>query len=290
MPDNQKSAVLPIAGIVAIIGGLYWAAKNAKAKETPADLEPSFDVEPVPPDVEIEPEPISTPEPTAPEPEPDYLKLPPIETLESSTPTMGKFYQVKAGDRFGGTGSRSIVFQALRDRARAAAERHGDPNPEAFANSVANSGIRRTRYLDLILCGGWNDLLYGTYGYGSRAHVGPHGRSIRLHKVHVDNRRQIAAGQAPIRNIQMLSPALRSEGKTAGAIEPDMAEAFEYLWLPPIDDDALYAGLEIRTEGLVWPDGTSVMWPPPSVVALDMDVYQDPGLAIYGCGTGEMAV
>ena len=226
-------------------------------------------------------------EPREPAP-PGAPARPDLSNIESSEPAAGYYYQVRRGDTFGGTRRQSIAYQALYAAALKAAEQMGDADPEAFAKRIAGSGSNRVKYIDLILCAGPNDLLYGTYGYGEKARPGPHGRSITLRPLHPDNRSLIASGEQPLRNITMLSPDERKAGKRARAVDREFSEGFEYLWLPPLEPTALYERGQITTEGLTWPDGTSMMWPPPEVQALGFGVFDDPGLSMYGCGDGAL--
>lgn len=282
MKRKHKGAI-QILAVATIAGGtLWWLWGRRRAPKT--ELPGVGDLPPPKEDqggiVSDEPA-VSPPEDEAPAAEPVS-----IVELEAQDPTMGRFYQVVRGDRLGGTGRAGIAYRALRQKALEVAQARGDEDPEGYAQRVAGSVTNRTRYLDLILCSGFNDILYGTYGYTDKAHAGPHGRSIVLRPIHPDNRTLIANGEAPIRNVTMLSPDERRAGKRANAVDREFAEGFEYLWLPDIDGDALYDDGEITTEGLRWADGSSVMWAPPQVAQLGTGLFEDPGLQLYGCGDG----
>lgn len=193
--------------------------------------------------------------------------------IVSDAPRGGALYRVRRGDRFLGDGG--IVATVLREQAELA----GHPNPSA----VASNGRNRIRYLDLLQCSGYNDLLYGTWQYGRNARPGPHGRAITLRPIHANNLVRLRAGEPAIRNITMGSPDDAGNGR-ARAIDRAYAEGYETLWLPPLEPAALLAG-RITSEGLVWPDGSSRSWPPPQVLG-DVAAVVDPGLGEYGCELG----
>lgn len=208
-------------------------------------------------------------------------------------PTPGRFHQVVSGDIFFGKGSRhNLAWAALYEAAYQAAIEVGevsDDEARAFAKLTAGKGSNRVKYTDLILCSPFNDMLYGTYGYGKQAHVGPHGRSIRMMPYHADNRALILQRQPPVRNIQMRSPNDAKKGN-ARAVSSELRETWEYLWLPPLNLQALWETGQITTEGLAWEDGSSMMWAPPEISNLGVDYIDDPGLREYGCLGGEMEV
>lgn len=197
-----------------------------------------------------------------------------VSGLDSPAPRVGHYYQVAHGDTLLGTAPRSIVYQALL----------------AFGGeAIAKVPAKRLAYLDLILCSGWNDYLYGTFGYGSGAHPGPHGRSIRMLRYHSDNRARLLAGAAPWRNIGIGAPGDGGKG-TGRPLESGRAEAFEYLWLPEISTQAIQANGSITTEGVRWADGSSKINPPPEVVDIGIETSRDPGLSTYGCREGQIAL
>lgn len=200
-------------------------------------------------------------------------------------------YQVRRRDIFlGKDPDHSIVWQVLFDAAYlAATDVGGLPVDEAeqFAKVFADSSRNRGVYFDAIVCEGWNDLNYGTWGYGSKARPGPHGRSIRLLPIHVDNRDRLRQGLPTIRNIQLRTPADAKTGN-GKAIDRTLSEGYEYLYLPDINLDLLWQDGRITSEGLEWPDGSSRVWPHPSVMRLG--IVEDPGLAAYGCGEAVLEV
>lgn len=278
---------------------VFWlAARPARAKTTAPKVTPEPDEpEPVEPhgtepaDVELPPE-IELPAPSVAEPEPatatDQLQPVDVAALEASTPTPGRMYQVRRGDILLGDSSRSIVGRALRAAAAEVAARQGI-DAKAFADEIAGSASRRRAYADLILCSGSNDMVYGTYGYGDQAYVGPHGRSIRMLKYHADNRSRAREGRPLLRNIAMLTPGKRQAGDRAKPLDRTRAVAFEWLWLPPLDLDRLYREKIVTSEGLRWNDGTPQLWAPPQIQALEVEAFDDPDLGYrFGCGEGEM--
>lgn len=203
--------------------------------------------------------------------------LPDVDALERIRPTVGAFYQVRKGDTFFGRGPQAIAYNALVDFARGIGM--GEEEAASFARA------HRVQYVDLILCSGWNDLLYGTWGYGSKAHAGPHGRSIRLIPKHADNRDRLSRGEPPLRVIQMRTPSDKRRGN-AGAVDRAYVDGYEYLWLPGLNPEEAASRRVLTAEGAAWPDGSSVMNPPPEVYGLDFQVLEDPDLGTYGCVTG----
>lgn len=195
---------------------------------------------------------------------------------EDGRPLPGHFYQVRRGDAF--LGRDGIAGQAIYNAALAAGA------SDAQARWLRDRGALRLQYLDAILCSGWNDALYGTWGFGRKAHAGPHGRSIRLLPMHADNRARIIRGEPPLRNIQLQTPADTGKG-TAKPLRTDAGRAFEYLWLPPLDPDALEQGV-IQTEGIAWDNGDPGYWPPPDVT--DLGVAGEIGLTVSGCKGGAL--
>ena len=216
---------------------------------------------------------------------------PPLGEILTSYPQPGHLYQVKQGDVFLGTGSRSIVYRALQQAGYQAASAMGD-SPEGasvFGQTVAGSAQNRTKYLQMILCSGWNDGLYGTHGFGGQAFEGPAGRSIRLLPVHANNLQRLRNKQTPIRNIQLRTPADRGKGN-AKAVDSSISGSFELLWLPAINYTRLFEsrGTDLTTEGIVW-DGTQwpMTQPPPWVAQLGISVDESVNRTTWGCGLGE---
>lgn len=201
-------------------------------------------------------------------------------------PTAGLFYRVEKNARFFGQGSRlNIAWAALYEAAyQAAIEAGGVTDAEArtFAKSIAGNSGKRSQYTTLILCSPWNDALYGTYGFGKSAYEGPHGRSIRLMPYHASNRERIRNRQPPIRNIQMRTPADKKKGN-ARAISAEHRKTWEYLWLPPLNLDRLWASGSIGTQELEWEDGSNMLWPPPMIANLGIDTMEPVGDREFGC-------
>lgn len=201
-------------------------------------------------------------------------------------PTHGVFHQVVKGDIFGGKGSRhNMAWAALYEAAYEAATDHGgydDAQAHVFASAFAGKAANRGKYIDLILCAPSNDLTYGTWGFGKKAPVGPHGRGIRLLRYHPDNRARIHNREAPIRNIEMGEPADKRTG-SAGPVDLDYAEEYEYLWLPRLNTRRIWEAGQVTTEGETWADGSSTMLPPPEVWDLGIDVLEDLPIDTFGC-------
>jgi hypothetical protein len=208
-----------------------------------------------------------------------------VEEIEDSYPTPGRFYQVEAGDLFGGEISdRSIVYRALLSAGFLAAKNLGgydDGAASQYARTIAKSEAARAVYLDRILCVHENDQLYGTYGYGAGASAGAHGRSIRLMRYHAPNRARLKAGHHAIRKIALGKPADAGTGTGTGD-----GNSYEYLWLPAINLERLWdSGTwedRIDSAGLTWEDGSSQFRPPPEVRQL-VAVELLPKGVQYGC-------
>jgi len=205
-------------------------------------------------------------------------------------PTPGTFHRVQWGDIFGGQGSaKNLAWACLYEAGYAAAVEVGGANDEearAFAKSIASKGANRAKYRDLIQCSAWNDVLYGTWGYGSDPQPGPHGRAITLLPIHADNRERILSRESPIRNIHMRKASDKGKGN-AHAIDPEYRDGYEYLWMPALNLVALWEQRRITSEGMTWDDGSSMMNPPPEIWDLGVEVLEDPGLDTYGCLEGE---
>lgn len=216
--------------------------------------------------------------------EPKGVDLAPWESPDNY-PRPEIFHSVVSGDIFLGTDSnRSIVYRALLSGAYQAAIDGGaaDNAARTFAQSIANNPSKRMDYYNLILCSPWNDAVSGTWGYGEQALPGPHGRAIRMLKFHPDNRKRLTEGLPAMRNIERGDPSWRQQQppREAKAIWQDAAVAFEYLWLPGIDLDALWSQSVIRESPEPWGNGDSRIMPPPAVTALGFSNVP-PG--VYGC-------
>lgn len=203
-------------------------------------------------------------------------KFDPVEH-ESSYPTPGRMYQVKKLDIFGGEYSnRSIAYRALLSAAYAAAINSGmsDGDAKSFAKSIAKNGNLRAQYIDVITCAGVNDAAYATWGYGDKARPGPQGRAIRLQKYHVNNRGRLVAGKSFVRNIRMGN--YQTPGDESGLpMDAERADAYEYLYLPGLDFDALLAGEIVVSQ-----------WDPPFTWTIEMP--DDLVGQTFGCGDGEI--
>ena len=287
-PMNKTTTAAIAIGAVA---WLLWP-KRASAAEPVVDP-PIPEGEPPPEDdlpgvsVHDDPPPTFTDfvEPDSPfttvEPSP-AVAVPVLSEIERSEPTPGYHYQVKRGDTFLGTGPNAIVHRALLAAARDAGI---DP---VRASAIANNPRARMAYLDLILCSGPNDALYGTYSGGAQTHTGPHGRTITLLPIHADNRTRVGGGRSPLRNVKLGTPADRRHGTAARGIEGGH-RSFEWLLLPAIDPQKLRQGV-ISADGITWSDGSPSMWDHPAVSGLGIEVLE-PAAATFGrwgCGEGTM--
>ena len=214
-------------------------------------------------------------------------------------PEAGKFHQIEYGDMFFGTdlgsGPGPIAARALYSAAYQAAKEVGgkaDDDAHLFARNVVKGtggAGRRVAYTDLIQCSGWNDFLYGTFGFGKKSHESPHGRAIRLMPHHPDNRQRILSGLAPRRNILMRTPADKRSG-LGGPESGDYSGSLEYLWLPGLNLRELWDSKRVTTEETVWDDGSSVIQPPPIVADLGIDYGEEPSVAAFGCLDGTMVL
>lgn len=273
-------AILPVALILLLLFG-----KGSK-KEDPAILNVN-PFKPDPPDPGQPPTPKGPGgfQPEAPD-EPPPADLPDVNDWTDPYPTPGRFYQVKQGDNLS-----SIARKALLSAGYIAAKEIGeldDAEAQSFAQKVASSGSRRIKYINIIQCSAWNDALYETYGFGDKAHESPNGRALRLIPQHANNRARLAAGKAPIRNIALGSPADKGKGNRIG-VDPAYRQGFEFLWMPAIDLDQLWAsdGDLVTPEGLTWDDGTPQTLPPPWAFQLAIEDVSGVTLTEFGCGLGE---
>ena len=222
------------------------------------------------------------------------LTPPDLDEWENTYPTPGTLFQVVYGDYFlGQSTSHSIVYRALRTAAFLAARAQGKTEAEAndFAKGIAGNANKRLQYLDLILCSPWNDLLYGTWGFGESAWAGPHGRSIRLMPYHADNRELLRQGKAPMRNIQLGAPADKGTGSARGAWS-DLESGFEYLWLPGLDLTALWNQGKIEVDPTPWPNAAEDMGsrisPPPVIASHDVQSAASVPNMSWGCAGHEV--
>lgn len=234
-------------------------------------------------------------------PRPDKPDDPPPPRMPTITPTLGelvsdypgpaRLYPVKYGDTFGGTnGTNSIAYRYLLSAGYLAAKEVGNrPDQEAqqFARSVAQTAGNRSKAIEIIQCCGWNDLLYGTYGWAEgKASPTSTGRAIRLLPQHSDVLSALENLDIPLRNIALGNPSDKGKGNAVG-VSAGEGGSFELLWLPGLDLDALWSsgGKTVQVGG-EWPDGTSEALPPPWVQALGATVPEAVNVTRYGCGLG----
>jgi hypothetical protein len=194
--------------------------------------------------------------------------------LERGIPFPGYLYQVRSQD----TQAR-MAGDALYNAAKQAGL------PEDVATRLYNSPQARAAYLDLVFCAPWNDKLGGTYKAGGGDHKGPHSRTIRFVRAYPDNRERISTGNPPLRNVELGAPG---QGGKARALDPVFATHLPYLWLPPLNEEALAQGA-VTTQGLRWDDDGSVLYPPPEVDALGWASVEDLTGQAWGCAPGGQA-
>lgn len=264
---------------LALVVALLLKGKGGGGDGPIVVVEPKFPEQPDPEQPDPEQPPIQGPEqpdqPTAPD-------VPPIAEWEDPYPTPERFYQVQAGDY-----PLKVAKRALFSAGFLAARDVGGLDEAAanvFAAKVGNNGTRQFRYLDLIQCSPYNDALYGTYGGGGDQRYSGHGRTIRYLRIHPHNRGQLAAEQPPIRNQILGVPADKGKGNRGG-LDPAYRQAFPYLWLPPIDLQALWDsdGAVLKTDSLQWDDGSPASLPPPGFVALGIDDASGATETSFGC-------
>lgn len=164
-----------------------------------------------------------------------------------------------------------------------------DEGAQAFARRVANNIGNRVKYINAIQCSGWNDALYGTYGYGQNAAPAPTGRAIRLLPQHPNNLRRLRELRKPIRNIRLGTTNDQGKGNALG-VDGSLRGNFELLWLPAIDIKTLWEsdGDEVSMDGPTWQDGTRATVPPPWVQQLGIEVPAEVNRTDWGCGLGEL--
>lgn len=185
-------------------------------------------------------------------------------------PTIGTFFQVPRKFMLLGTGKKSVTWMALYRAANFCLLSQGASVDEAhrYAERTAHNGDMRSEYGNLILASSWNDELYGTWGYGRRCPVGPHGRGIPFEACHADNRARLLAGRPPARQIPLGSP----EDRGSGSAIVSTGRSRPYLWLPMINLDEFLRGI-ITTRGVVWPGDRRISGidPPPEFWAFGME-------------------
>ena len=302
MAQDDGKKVLVVGGAALLLFLLLSGSANADEPGAPTKPDPKPDPNPPKkgPGGFADPGGPSKPPPTVgglgdlprpPDEPPTDTDDPPLGDIVSAVPAEGTLYPVKQGDIFLGTGSRSITYRVLQRAGYEAASRAGD-SPEgasAFGQQVAQRAANRTKYLQMILCSGWNDALYGTYGFGSDAFEGPAERSIRLLPMHDNVLAKLSAKQTPNRQIQLKTRSDRGRGNGRPA-ESGGPRMLELLWLPAINLEILWesGGTDVTPEGLVWP-GTDwpMTQPPPWVSLLGVSVLESVDRTVWGCGLGE---
>lgn len=235
------------------------------------------------------------------EPPPTYEQPPGVDlsSLENlEYPSGGRFYQVRKGDTLLGTNRNTgIVYRWLLGEAYKAATEIGGLDPDAarsWATQTARNKAVRTAAYNWLVCGPFNDVNFGTYGFDASiiGVPGPHGKSFRLLPIHGDVRGAIASGEAPQRNVELGTPETLGDGR-AGAIWRELGRNLEYLWMPPLDLTALWESRLVRVDPQPWPTDVpawqSRINPPPQVMALGQIAGGDAWNKIWGCeGYGQI--
>lgn len=263
-------AVLGTLGAIAAVasGGKRSEGEEEEAAATPT---PAIGYAPAKPQPEPRSDvwPIGERDPT--ELEETLLAAGPVDldALEADEPTVGMFYQTRRGETLLGEGPKSIVWVALYNAAEEAATFAGDKDPHAFARSIANHPHRRVLYANLITAGStYNDLFFGTWGYGPRDFVGPHGRALCLRAVHSDTRQALLDGVRPTRTLSLGTPADHGSNRAVAqsrATHPE-AQCRPYPWLPMLNLELLYHERQITSRGCLWPGTTFPCSEPPADV------------------------
>lgn len=212
------------------------------------------------------PDPTPTPDPS---PDPSPVPVPDIQPWINDTPWPGHLYQVRPGDTF--FGDNGICARALYQATFEAGLASGMTTAKAQARAVAVAAdtSNRVDYLNAIQCSPWNDALYGTWGYGSKAWPSAHGRAIRMLAYHDANYDRLFDGEAPRRLIADGKPADAGTGTGTGA-----GSTLELLWLPPLKASSLLdpnRTRQVDVEDMTWPDGSSTIDPPPAISDLGID-------------------
>lgn len=215
-------------------------------------------------------------------------------------PTDGAFYQVKQGDFPGwatsGMQPKSVVQNMFGSALMLAAREFGGLNNAAslaWANARRKSQAATNMLYNAMVCGAWNDMLYGTYGYcgpkgvaakdcapTARNHPGKHGRAIRFLKQHANNLARLEQGLAPARTVGLGSPANAGDAKSKaqGSASPGGKTSYPLLWLPGLDRQRLWEsdGQDIRFN-------PELALPPDFIWDRGVENLSDANLQAYGC-------
>ena len=207
-----------------------------------------------PPDGGFDVAPAETYEPY---PEPGPVDLAEWEHPENY-PTPSHFHQIGGPNSAGNLGDLAIMAIAQRY-----AMLTGDVEK---ALEVANKSKNWKAYRAIINCVPWNHAHFSSENIEGTPYYykTPNGYHIVLFPRHDDVRAALAEGRPPERYADIQDPY-------AG---PTRHHA--YVWLPPLDDDALLAG-EIKVKQDYWDTGDWMLQPPPEVVTWAWH-YGIPGL------------
>jgi hypothetical protein len=234
-------------------------------------------------------------DPTDPE-DPDGPRIPPFVEILHDYPDGDGFYQVREGDRFGGTNATySIAYRYLMSEAYLAAKEAGEDDAAAleWARAVAKRNKSRATAIDVISCNGWNDVVYASFQYGTQVRAVSTGRAISLNPIHAPNRELLEQGEPPRRNASYGGVADQGEGPPY-PVDPALRR-FPLLWLPRLDRAALWSsnGDTVRSDDRSWrgrPRAPKSL-PPPWVMRLGVDDPDDilPAVA-FGCADSPSVV
>lgn len=156
-------------------------------------------------------------------------------------PTLGRYYQLREGDTLE-TIARAALSNAVgaHNRAQRLHYMWLVASVPTHAPYVTPSTSRQ--YPDAWRVPGW--------GKGIRVAFLPRNEDAREVMVH-----------------ELRSPRQMVDPKTGAPLDSG-STSLGFLWLPPVDLDAMAGGAMPQCEGLDWPDGTSKLLPPPQLLAL----------------------
>ncbi len=178
-------------------------------------------------------------------------------------PEPGKFHQIHyKGENNSATTLKHIAQKAIAQRVMQLSD------DLSLAKSISDDATVWRAYRDLIDCSPWNDAAFGVkHKPGSYKYDTPHGRQIGMNPVHDDVRKKLTQGLPPRRTVQ--TPGSHNGGGH-----------FAYLWLPPLDDEALLERI-VRVDPEYWRTGDSKIMPPPEVLTLGLENV--PKAQTWGC-------
>jgi hypothetical protein len=134
----------------------------------------------------------------------------------------------------------------------------------SLATSSPGAPLRKA-LADLQASGEFNDAMFGTSAtelVGGRGGIGPHDRGINWEPRHAPVRELLSRRVTPYRTTKINGQRLEEH------IE---ANHRPLIWNPAINLDVLRNERRISVEGMNWPDGSSMIEPPPAVTALGVE-------------------